>query len=454
MISHHEDASPLELNADLSAELVAKLQQNANYALADDDRTRLDFWPGPVTWRQPIHTVYIPAEQFDAGIAKAWGEEGLANWRKHAGSRNNIADYLGVTTALAAEVAPLVETKLQIEPVEDLRIDFEDGFTQHGVAAQDKDADEDAHLGRAVEVCAKKAPAPFWGLRFKCFEAPNRDRGIRTLVFFLLALGKRSALPPGRTLRLTFPKVTSTRQVENLVSILAELEKTLGLDEGAISFEIQVETPQSIIGRNGNSPLPDFITAGSGRVLSLHYGTYDYSAFLGVAAADQALDHPVADHAKDIMQTAVAGRGVELSDGSTNLLPVGARDGIRIGWTVHGHLVGRHLARGIWQGWDLHPNQLPTRFAATYAFFRQRTPQALERLDAYLARRSGAFADEPATAKALASFLFRALNCGAVSETEIVSACGVGRDELVDLTRNGALKWSTPQSPNTGRSMT
>lgn len=441
-------------SATTGADLVGKLQQRTNAALADDDRTRAAICPGPVTWRQPIHTVYIPAEQFDAGIAQSWGEQGLATWREHAGSHNDIADYLGVSAELAAEIAPLVENKLLTEPIEDLRIDFEDGFTQRGIAPEDKSADEDAYLARAVDICAAQPPAPFWGLRFKCFEAPTRDRGIQTLVNFLLALGERGALPTGRTLRLTFPKVTSAAQVENLVSILAEVEKTLGLDEGAINFEIQVETPQSIIGMDGNSPLPGFITTGGGRVLSLHYGTYDYSAFLGVAAADQAMDHPVADHAKDIMQTAVAGRGVEISDGSTNRLPVGAREGIRIGWTVHGHLVGRHLARGIWQGWDLHPNQLPTRFAATYAYFRQRTPQALERLDAYLAQRSGAFADEPATAKALASFLFRALNCGAISEAEVASACGVGRDELVDLTRNGALTWSTPQSPGKGRSMT
>ncbi|MFD5869380.1 DUF6986 family protein [Corynebacterium sp. NPDC060344] len=432
----------------------------ANDALAADDEAREATWPGPVTWRQPIHTVYVPAEQFHAGLVDEWGAAAREVWRRHGGGAAGVARLLDIEAGLAGEVADLVDAKLAAEPIEDLRIDFEDGFTQAGVAPGDRDADEDARVDDAVAAIAAIAdhrrsvsgtgaesgsgPAAFWGIRFGSFDAATRDRGISTLARFLTGLRAAGVRPEPRELRLTLPKVTSIAQVEAFVRVLEAIEaEDAGTEKAAPNnaarhgFEIQVETPQSIIGADGSSPLPGMITAGRGRVLALHYGTYDYSAYLGIAAADQAMDHPAADHAKDIMQAAAAGREVEISDGSTNRLPVGARDGIRIGWTVHGHLVRRHLARGIWQGWDLHPHQLPTRFAATYAYFRMRTPETLDRLDAYLSGRHGAFADEPATAKALASFLSRAVDCGAITGAELRRSTGLEHGELAHIARYG-----------------
>ena len=102
------------------------------------------------------------------------------------------------------------------------------------------------------------------------------------------------------------------------------------------------------------------VHAAAGRCTALHYGTYDYSAFCGIAAEYQSMAHPVADHAKLVMQAAAAGTGVRLSDGSTNILPVGDADAVRAGWRLHLRLVRRSLERGYYQGWDLHPAQLPT----------------------------------------------------------------------------------------------
>ena len=109
------------------------------------------------------------------------------------------------------------------------------------------------------------------------------------------------------------------------------------------------------------------IHAAGGRCAGLHYGTYDYSASVGVAAAYQTMEHPAADHAKAVMQVAAAGTGVPVSDGSTNVLPVGDTAAVRAAWELHARLVRRSLERGLYQGWDLHPAQLPTRYAATYA---------------------------------------------------------------------------------------
>jgi hypothetical protein len=162
----------------------------------------------------------------------------------------------------------------------------------------------------------------------------------------------------------------------------------------------------------------------------LHYGTYDYSAATGVAAPYQSLEHPVADYAKAVMQVAAAGTGVTLSDGSTNVVPVGSTEQIVAAWRLHARLVRRSLEHGYYQGWDLHPLHLVTRFAATYAFYREGWPSAAARLRAYLDRSAGATLDEPATAQAMAALLVRGLHCGALDEAEVQAGCGLDLDAL------------------------
>jgi hypothetical protein len=127
------------------------------------------------------------------------------------------------------------------------------------------------------------------------------------------------------------------------------------------------------------------------------------------------------------MQAAAAQTGVRLSDGSTNILPVGTPAEVRDAWELHHRLVRRSLERGFYQGWDLHPAQLPTRYAATYEFFRDGREAAVVRLRRYLDRQSGGIADEPATARALAGYLLRGLDCGALIDA------GFAREELTAL---------------------
>ena len=168
---------------------------------------------------------------------------------------------------------------------------------------------------------------------------------------------------------------------------------------------------------------------------ALHYGTYDYSAFCGIPAAYQSMEHPVADHAKLVMQAAAAGTGVRLSDGSTNVLPVGDETAVRRGWELHARLVRRSLERGFNQGWDLHPAQLPTRFAATYAFFREGFAEAAERLRNYVEQTGSSVMDEPATARALSDFIARGIDCGALSAAEVESGTGLDVATLTGLAR-------------------
>ncbi len=278
--------------------------------LAATDQLLASAYPGDSGARQPVHTVYVPGDKFTVGLPEAWGSNALAAAGNAAGLAKLAAK---LNLAEPERLGELVAAKLASEPIEDLRLDFEDGYGNR------PDAEEDAAALAAADsvsaaVAAGKAPA-YIGIRFKCFEAPTRARGIRTLDLFISRLLANGPLPEG--LRLTLPKVTTVDQVEAMVFLAEKLEEAHGLEAGRIRFEVQVETPQVIIAADGSHPVAALIHAGQGRVSSLHYGTYDYSASLGVAAGYQSMEHPVADFAKDVMQVAVAGTGVELSDGST-----------------------------------------------------------------------------------------------------------------------------------------
>lgn len=402
----------------LSERLVADLDARLS---AVDAELAADY-PGERPGRQPVHTVYVPADRYDAGLVPAYGAAALRLLEEHAARFAAVVDD--------HDIVERVRAKLRTEPVEDLRVDFEDGY------AGRSDADEDAAVVRAARALADSqragTAAPFGGIRVKCFEAATRARAVRTLAAFLAELRDAGGDLGGWV--VTLPKVTRVEQVEAMVETCTVLEDGLGLATGSLRFEIQVETTQSVLGADGTVPLPRMVRAGGSRLAGLHFGTYDYSASCGIAAAHQALDHPAADHAKLVMQVAAAGSGVWLSDGSTNLLPLGSADEVEAAWSNHYRLVRRSLERGFHQGWDLHPGQLPTRFAATYAFYRDALPSALERLAAYTQRTASAIADEPATARALASYVVRGVRSGAVEETEVVAGAGLGVDDLTALT--------------------
>jgi citrate lyase beta subunit len=408
---------PLRLTSELTAELDVRL--------ADADRSLLAGFPGERPGRQPVHTVYVPADAVTDDLAPTWGRRALETLDAHA------ASFEEVIGGQPDELVARVRDKLAREPIEDLRIDFEDGYGSR------PDQEEDQHVAASAAALARSqadgtAP-PFSGIRFKSFEAPTRARGVRTLGTFLGGLLDAGGSLDGFV--VTLPKVTGVEQVEAMVHTAGRLEDALGLPDHRLGFEIQVETPQSILGPDGTALVARMIHAADGRCTALHYGTYDYSAFCGIAAEYQSMEHPVADHAKAVMQAAAAGTGVRLSDGSTNILPVGDDDAVRRGWALHARLVRRSLERGYYQGWDLHPAQLPTRFAATYAFYRGGFARAAERLRRYLDRSGGGVLDEPATARALADFVLRGVDCGALTIAEVEAATGLDEAGLTALAR-------------------
>lgn len=422
-----------------------QLLDQVDQQLAATDELLSQRYPGDDGRRQAVHTVYTPADQFSPDVAQRWGQQALEAVQQQGSMVDLVAHVLdeGADDAQYVErLADLVERKLTNEPIEDLRIDFEDGYGRR------PDAEEDRHAVQAAKGVAQSlreeiAP-PFIGIRFKCMEADVRARGLRTLDRYLSTLVEEVGSLPESTV-LTLPKVTTVDQIKAMNDVAAALESGLGLAEGQLRYEVQVETPQLIVGGQGQAEVARVVHAGEGRITSLHYGTYDYSASLGIAAAHQAMDHPAADFAKNVMLTAVAGTGVHLSDGSTNVLPLGSAQQVRDAWALHARLVGRHLRRGIYQGWDLHAAQLPTRFIATFDFFNRSLDSAVQRLGAYVRAESGSIMDEPATAKALARYIMRSTSCGAADPSEIRQRLGITDDVLHTLAATGL----TPQMSGT-----
>jgi len=402
----------------VATSLAGAVSEEISASLAPVDAELERRYPGDPGTRQPVHTVYVPGNVFAADTLRSWGDQALAALDEHAPDAASFAAVLGLSGDLAEPVHARVRAKLEREPIEDLRVDFEDGY---------KGSDEDQDAARAARLVADAykngTAAPYMGIRMKCMESPVRDRGIRTLDVFLTGLMEAGGLPDG--LVLTLPKVTYPEQVTAMVRLLEQFEKARGLTPGRIGFEIQIETSQAILAADGTATVARMIDAAEGRATGLHYGTFDYSACLGVSAAYQASDHPAADHAKAIMQVAAAGTGVRVSDGSTNVLPVGTTANVHEAWKLHYGLTRRALARAYYQGWDMHPGHLPTRYAAVFAFYREGFETAAKRLAAYANHVDGDVMDEPATAKALAGYLLRGLDCGALDTGEVTRLTGL-----------------------------
>ncbi|MFJ4468489.1 DUF6986 family protein [Streptomyces sp. NPDC089424] len=407
----------------VATSLAGTVSEEISASLAPVDAELERRYPGDPGTRQPVHTVYVPGDAFTADTIRSWGDQALALLDEHAPDAASFAAVLGLSGELAEPVYARVRAKLEREPIEDLRVDFEDGY---------QGADEDQDAARAARLIAEAyengTAAPYMGVRMKCLEAPVRDRGIRTLDIFLTGLTEAGGLPDG--LVLTLPKVTYPEQVTAMVRLLEEFEKARGLEPGRLGFEIQIETSQSILAADGTAAVARMIQAAEGRATGLHYGTFDYSACLGVSAAYQAGDHPAADHAKAVMQVAAAGTGVRVSDGSTNVLPVGPTAKVHDAWRLHYGLTRRALARAYYQGWDMHPGHVPTRYAAVFAFYREGFEQAAARLARYANRAGGDVMDEPATAKALSGYLLRGLDCGALDIGEVARLTGLTRADL------------------------
>ena len=384
--------------------------------------------------RQPIHTVYGGAHLFKADTAARLGATASRVFQEHAPDPGALAAVLGLAPETAARVHARVAEKLQREPVEDFRLDFEDGYGNR------PDAEEDGHAESAAVHVAAGAKAgtlpPFVGIRIKNLGDELRERALRTTHLFLERLLKETdgRIPPNFV--VTLPKITHSSQVGTLVGAFAKIETVYRLAPGTLRMELMIETPQSIFDERGAVALPALVKEGRGRITAAHFGTYDYTASLGITAAHQHMRHPACDFARSVMQVALAGTDVWLSDGATNVLPVGNdRAAIHRAWRLHYDDIRHSLTNAFYQGWDLHPAQLVTRYAAVYAFFMESLDAASGRLLNFIGKAAqatlvGEVFDDAATGQGLLNFFLRALNCGAVREGEIGALTGLTLEEL------------------------
>lgn len=384
--------------------------------------------------RQPIHTVYGGAHLFKADTARKLGATALRTLDEHAPDATSLAGVLGIPSALADRVYARVREKLEREPVEDFRLDFEDGYGTR------PDAEEDAHAeSAAVEVAAGARAGtlpPFIGIRIKNLGDEVRERALRTTDLFLGRLLKENGGRVPQNFVVTLPKITARTHVERLVDRLGRIEMAQRVSHGTLKMEVMIETPYSIFDEHGAVSLPGLIAEGRGRIVAAHFGTYDYTASLGITAAHQQMRHPACDFARSVMQVALAGSEVRLSDGATNVLPVGKDPAvIQQAWRLHYDDIRHSLSNAFYQGWDLHPAQLVTRYAAVYAFFMESVDAASRRLRNFIDKSAratlvGDVFDDAATGQGLLNFFLRALNCGAVKEAEIAALTGLTVDEL------------------------
>ena len=430
----------------LSTELIAEVSQRLQRANAEFARR----YPGESGRRQPVHTVYGGAHLFKSDSAPKLGTAAVRAVRNFAPDPATFATAVGLPDELGETIYARVLEKLGREPVEDFRIDFEDGYGNR------PDAEEDGHAESAAAEVARGMTAgtlpPFIGIRIKPFTEELRQRSIRTLDIFLTTLVETTGgeLPPEFV--VTLPKVVTPEQVAALADLFDLLEPRLGLPANALRFELMVETTQSIINARGDSNLPHFLDAARGRCVAMHFGVYDYTASCAITAAQQTMVHPACDFARHVMQVSLGGTGVWLSDGATNVLPVGphrAEEGesltpqqvsenravVHRAWRLHYEHVQHSLRHAFYQGWDLHPAQFPTRYAAVYAFFLDGLDAAADRLRNFVEKAAkatliGDIFDDAATGQGLLNFFLRAINCGAISAEEAHERTSLTLDEL------------------------
>jgi citrate lyase beta subunit len=403
-------------------------------------------YPGESGNRQAVHTVYGGANLFTAETPAKLGNLALKALDTYAPDPASFAEALGIRGELAAKVRDRVRDKLRREPVEDFRIDFEDGYGNRA------DDEEDGHAVAAAQQVATAMAAnslpPFVGIRIKPLTRDLAARSLRTLDVFLTELSSATQGQLPTNFVVTLPKVQSRGDVEIIVDAFGLLEDRLELPAGSLRLEIMVETTQAIFDHKGRATLPQLQAVSGGRLVAAHFGTYDYTANCGIVAAHQKMTHSACDFAKHMMQVAFAGTGIQLSDGATTVMPIAVHKGATLtdaqraenraaifsAWRLHADNVRHALIGGFYQGWDLHPAQFVPRYGAVYAFFLEGFEAASERLKNFVDKAAqatlvGDTFDDAATGQGLLNYFLRGIACGAVTEQEAL-ATGLSIDDI------------------------
>ncbi len=424
--------------------------------------------------RNPVHVVYGGADRFSATTPNKFGKLALqslenyasnfvefaqAMWLKDCDTLPSYEDVVADLEFKLIENAEIVKIKnypawfawtiynrviekLKREPIEDFRIDFEDGY---GIRS---DEEEDNHAIATSEQLAvgsrqSAEKTVFCGIRIKSFQAETFVRSVRTLELFLSnLLQKTNGILPENFV-VTLPKIIRAKEVTVLDKILLEFEAQNNLAPNSIKIELMIETPEAILN------IKDLANAAQNRIVAAHFGAYDYTASFGITAVHQHLKHDACNFARNVMQIALSPLGIRLSDSVTTEMPVPIHKGehlsvqqlkentqvVQQAWRLHYNNVTHSLINGFYQSWDLHPAQLVARYAAVYSFFLESLDEQSNRLKRFLdkatkATMSGNQFDDAASAQGLLNYFIRAVSCGALTENEVLAATTLTLAEL------------------------
>lgn len=378
----------------------------------------------PAPEGQPIHVVYGGADRFNASTIAKLGELARRSFAENAPHPSSLVDIFGIEEMIVEIVHAQVSRRLELCPVEDYRIDFEDGLGVRSDAEEDAFA-ENAAVETRVAIEAGGLP-PFFGIRIRPLRTSTARRALRTLdIYMTTLLSNNGSLPPNFVIAL--PKVTTPSEIETLSSALSYIESTFHLNSGSIKIEFLAEESRAFVGVDGRYALPEIIAAAGGRCRGVHLGAYDLLSSFGVGSSDQTLSHQFCDHARNVMQFSTVGLGVWLSDGATNEMPIGTHRGpeltheqvavnqrqVRCAWRLHYANCQRAIEQGIYQGWDLHPAQVPARLVAEYAHIARNIEDVQRRFRSFTenlerSTLTGGVFDDAATGRGLEAFLRRA----------------------------------------------
>ncbi len=419
---------------------------NTINSLAQDDEIKLRF----SDIRYPIHTFYGGAHLFKRdsfekikriaqGIFNDYCEESERFYsiftRPDAPVSKNTAE----------KVYHKIHKKIEEEPVEDYRIDFEDGYGYRS------DEEEDEHAISAAtetaEIIKNGALPSIFGIRIKPIAPGTAQRAVRTLELYLTTLLNLTdnKLPPAFV--VTLPKVSRAEQLSVLNDILHKLEMRNHLPKNSILTEVMIETPEAI----AEKYMAKIVQVGGNRLLGGHLGVYDLNSSFGVSASFQEMQHPSCDYARVLMKIILGRSGIRCVDGVTNVMPVAPNKAtlsaplavhlheenvatVIAGWQKAYSDIRHSLRMGFYQGWDLHPAQIISRLAAVYIFFLNEYPLAAKRMKQFLKNSAqpsvhkGIF-DDAASGYGLLLFFRYGFECLAFDENDLAGA-GLSKENL------------------------
>ncbi len=426
---------------------------------------------------QPVHVVYGGAHLFRNETPEKLGRIALESQRSYAPDFITFAkamwlkgaDSLPDNTEIAIDLTEMIDQdpllaedrypgaaicleifrrtreKLRSHPVEDFRIDFEDGYGFR------TDEEEDEHARSAAAALSeilqtgsdRTRGETSFGVRIKSFQPETRIRSLRTLELFLSDLIEKTGARIPETFVVTLPKVTSPQEVDVLAKLLQSHERSIAGRPLGIGIEIMIETPEAV------SCLKELALSAPGRLRAAHFGAYDYTAALGISSGHQHLRHEACNFARSAMLNSLSPFGIWISDSVTTEMPVPVNRGAMLSdlqlkeniysvhnaWRAHFRNVTHSLINGFYQSWDLHPAQLVARYAAVFAFYLEERDTQMARLRSFVDKASkavmtGNVFDDAASAEGLLNFFRRGCAFGAFNPEQTAIEAGLSPEQL------------------------